>query len=85
MDKKIQDFTSFKEYIKSIDPLTVGELREAIKDLPDSTQVLLGSHGESYADWFNVSKEFGIPTQDDDSEYSAFTLFPLDNYDSRQF
>jgi hypothetical protein len=77
---------SFGEYLNSINPLTVGQLREAIANLPDSTQILMAPTPEgSYADWFNVSHTFGVPTGADDSEYSAFTLFPVDNYDSRQF
>ena len=77
----------FAEFLNSIEPLTIGELRKAIEDLPDDVQILLGSQPENcYSDWFNVSKEIGIPDLTrDDSEYCALTLFPVDNYDSRQF
>jgi hypothetical protein len=82
MEKKM----SFAEYMDSINPLTIGQLRKAIEALPDDMQVLVGSAPEgAYADWFNLSQTFGVPTRADDSEWSAFTLFPVDNYDSRQF
>ena len=78
---------SFAQFLNSINPLTVGELKKALEGLPDETQVLIGSQPENcYSDWFNVSKEIGIPDLTrDDSDYSAVTLFPVDNYDSRQF
>ena len=73
------------EEIRAIKPLTLGELREATRGLPDDTQVLLApSPANSYADWFNVDKNIGLPNGDD-SEYLAVTLYPVDNYDSRQF
>lgn len=76
----------FAEYLASIKPLTVGDLRQAIANLSDDTQVLVAPAPEgSLSDWFNVSNQFGIPTGEEDSVYSAFTLFPVDNYDSRQF
>jgi len=79
-----------KEMIQKINetkPLTVGDLRAVIKDLPDDIQILLAPSPEkSYSDWFNVSHEIGVPDiSRDDSEYSALTFFPVDNYDSRQF
>ncbi len=75
------------ETIRAIKPLTLGELREATRELPDDVQILLApSPADSYSEWFNASKEIGIPDLlRDDSEYSAVTLFPVDNYDSRQF
>ena len=69
-------------------PLTVGELKKALEGLSDETQILLGSQPEgSKSDWFNVSKEFGIPASNsvEYSDYSAFTLFAEDTYDARQF
>ena len=66
-------------------PLTIGELRKAIEGLPDDMQILTAPTPEGYSEWFNISTTFGIPTEADDSDYSAFTLFPVDTYDSRQF
>ena len=78
---------SFAQYLESIKPFTVGDLRKVIEGLPDNMQILLApSPKESYADWFNISHEIGVPDLSrDDSEYSALTFFPVDNYDSRQF
>ena len=73
------------ETIRAIKPLTLGELREATRELPDDVQILLApSPADSYSDWFNVDKNIGLPNGDE-SEYLAVTLFPVDNYDSRQF
>lgn len=68
-------------------PLTVGELKKALKGLSDETQVVLSSQPEgSKSDWFNVSQDFGRPCNScDDCDYSAFTLHPLDTFDARQF
>jgi hypothetical protein len=67
-------------------PLTIGELRKAIEGYSDDTQVLIAQTPEgALSDWFNVSNEFGSPTAEDNSEYFAFTLFPVDTYDARQF
>ena len=78
---------SFAEYLESIKPFTVGDLRKVIADLPDDIQILMAeTPKDSYSDWFNVSHEIGVPDLTrDDSEYSALTFFPVDNYDSRQF
>ena len=75
------------QQINEIKPLTVGDLRQVIANLPDDIQILLAPSPEkSYADWFNVSHEIGVPDiSRDDSEYSALTFFPVDDYDSRQF
>ena len=75
------------QFVRSIKPFTVGDLRQVIANLPDDIQILLAPSPEkSYADWFNVSHEIGVPDiSRDDSEYSALTFFPVDNYDSRQF
>lgn len=73
--------------INEIKPLTIGDLRKVIEGLPDSVQILMAPTPEGvYSDWFNVSHEIGVPDLSrDDSEYSALTFFPVDNYDSRQF
>jgi hypothetical protein len=78
---------SFAQYLESIKPLTVGDLRAVIADLPDDIQILMApTPKEAYSDWFNVSHEIGVPDiSRDDSEFSALTFFPVDNYDSRQF
>ncbi len=78
---------TFAEYINSIKPFTVGDLRQIIETLPDEMQILLaGTPKESFSDWFNISHEVGVPDLSvDDSTYSALTFFPVDNYDSRQF
>lgn len=75
------------QQINEIKPLTVGDLRQVIANLPDDIQILLApSPAGAYSDWFNVSHEIGVPDiSRDDSEYSALTFFPVDNYDSRQF
>jgi hypothetical protein len=78
---------SFGQYLETIKPLTVGDLRKVIEGLPDSVQILMAeTPKEAYSDWFNVSHEIGVPDLSrDDSEFSALTFFPVDNYDSRQF
>lgn len=78
---------NFAEYLESIKPLTIGDLRKVIEGLPDSVQILMAPTPEgAYSDWFNVSHEIGVPDLTrDDSNYSALTFFPVDNYDSRQF
>ena len=76
---------SFGEYLESINPLTVGDLRKIIEGLPDNVQILMApTPKESYSDWLNVSHEIGVPDEEM-SNYSALTFFPVDNYDSRQF
>ena len=67
-------------------PLTIGELRKAIEGYSDNTHVLIAQTPEgALSDWFNVSNEFGLPNDENGSEYWAFTLFPVDTYDARQF
>lgn len=78
---------SFAEFLNSINPLTVGDLRKALDGLDDSTQVLIGcplSPVEEWAnsDWWNVSHKIDTPQN---SEMSALTFYMVDNYDSRQF
>jgi hypothetical protein len=78
---------TFAEYLNSIKPFTVGDLKKIIETLPDNMQILLAETPKgSYSEWFNVSHEVGIPDLSvDDSTYSALTFFPVDTYDSRQF
>lgn len=76
------------QFVRSIKPLTVGDLRAVIADLPDDIQVLIGeTPAGSNEEWFNVSHEIGVPdiSRDDLGGYSALTFFPVDNYDARQF
>lgn len=85
-----QQEKTLKEMIQKINeikPFTVGDLRQVIANLPDDIQILLApSPAGSNSDWFNVSHEIGVPDiSRDDSEYSALTFFPVDDYDSRQF
>lgn len=81
-----QVFTEFKTYIKSIDPLTIGDLRKAIEGLDDSYQILVelpeNMRGR-YSDFFNVSHNIIRPDVNED--YSALTFTLVDTYDSRQF
>ena len=76
---------SFAEYLNSIKPFTVGQMREAIASLSDDTQILFGipSGVDTNSDWFNVSQDYKRPDLDD--EYLALTFFLSDDYDSRQF
>jgi hypothetical protein len=89
MENKMSDEKkmSFAEYLESIKPFTVGDLRKVIDGLPDEMQILMAETPAGVgSDWFNISHEVGVPDLTrDDSEYSALTFFPVDNYDSRQF
>jgi hypothetical protein len=80
-EKKI----SFAEYLNSINPMTVAQMREAIAGLDDDTQILFGlpENFDTRSDWYNVSQDFKRPDMDD--EYIALTFFLKDDYDSRQF
>jgi len=77
--------TTFAEYIESIHPFTVADMKKALEGLPDNTQILfsipVGTNLNS--DWFNVSQEYIRP--DIDPDYMALTFSISDNYDSRQF
>lgn len=77
---------SFAEYIESINPLTVADMKAAIAGLPDNTQILFSIPAGTNLnhDWFNVSKSYHRPDSAD-SNYLALTFFISDNYDSRQF
>lgn len=88
--KEPKPLPSFAEFINSINPLTVGDLRAMLAGVDDSTQVLIGSPVDAetpldwyQSDWFNVSHDIKRP--DMDTDYSALTLYMVDNYDSRQF
>jgi hypothetical protein len=76
---------SFAEYLNSIEPLTVGQMRQALAGLADDTQILFGlpDDFDTRSDWYNVSQDFKRP--DMDEEYMALTFFLKDDYDSRQF
>lgn len=77
---------SFAEYLNSIQPFTVGQMKEALAGLSDETQILFGVPvGTNLnSDWFNVSQNYHRPDSAE-SEYLALTFFLSDNYDSRQF
>ena len=77
---------SFAEYINSINPLTVADMKAAIAGLPDNTQILFSiPEGTSLtSDWYNVSKKYDRPDTIN-SDYLALTFAISDNYDSRQF
>jgi hypothetical protein len=85
IERKEEKKMSFAQYLESIKPLTVGDLRKVIANLPDNVQILMApTPKESNSDWLNVSHEIGLPDEEM-SNYSALTFFPVDNYDSRQF
>jgi hypothetical protein len=77
---------SFAEYINSIHPLTVADMKAAIAGLPDDTQILfeIPAGTSLTSDWYNVSKHYERPDSKD-SNYLALTFAISDNYDSRQF
>jgi hypothetical protein len=77
---------SFAEYLNSIQPFTVGQMKEALSGLSDETQILFGVPvGTNLnSDWFNVSQNYHRPDSAE-SEYLALTFFLSDDYDSRQF
>jgi hypothetical protein len=66
-------------------PFTVGQMKEALADLNDDTQILFGipQDLDIKSDWFNVSNEYHRPDTND--EYIALTFFLSDTYDARQF
>jgi len=76
---------SFAEFLNSIKPFTVGQMREALEGLADETQILFGipEDLDTRGDWFNVSQKYERPDLND--EYLALTFFLSDDYDSRQF
>ncbi len=62
--------------------LTVGTLRELIKDLDPDTHVAITT-----GDWYSNVESVGIPplSSQDCGDYSCVTLFPGTELDSRQF
>ena len=81
----MNDKMSFAEFLNSIQPFTVGQMKEAIAGLEDDTQILFGipDNFDTKSDWFNVSQKYERPDVND--EYLALTFFLSDDYDSRQF
>jgi hypothetical protein len=77
---------SFAEYLNSIQPFTVGQMKQALEGLADDTQILFGIPDDldTKSDWFNVSQNYHRPNSAE-SEYLALTFFLSDDYDSRQF
>jgi hypothetical protein len=90
-NETLQAVRAVIEFVKGIDPLTVGELKKALQGLDDSLQIVIGapreetSHDWTLSDWWNVSKEIEIPSTDFENGFSAVTLFLSDNFDNRQF
>ena len=84
-NKHLEKKLSFADYLNSIRPFTVGQMKEALAGLDDQTQILFGVPvGTNLnSDWFNVSQDYKRP--DLDEEYIALTFFLSDDYDSRQF
>ena len=66
--------------IADIRPFTVGDMRKALADLPDDTQIVIGC---SCSDWLNLSHDYEVPNQEEG--LSALTFFTRDNFDPRQF
>ena len=81
----MNDKMSFAQFLNSIQPFTVGQMKEAIAGLEDDTQILFGipENFDTKSDWFNVSQKYERPDSND--EYLALTFFLSDDYDSRQF
>jgi hypothetical protein len=84
-NKYLEKKLSFADYLNSIRPFTVGQMKEALAGLDDQTQILFGIPAGTNlnSDWFNVSQDYKRP--DTDEEYLALTFFISDDYDSRQF
>jgi len=76
---------TFADYIDSIKPFTVADMKKALEGLPDNTQILFSVPAGTNlnSDWFNVDRDYIRP--DLDPDYSALTFSIKDNYDSRQF
>jgi hypothetical protein len=77
---------SFADFLNSIQPFTVGQMKKAFEGLPDDTQILFGIPDDldTKSDWFNVSQKYHRPDPVE-SNYLALTFFLSDDYDSRQF
>jgi hypothetical protein len=84
-NKHLEKKLSFADYLNSIRPFTVGQMKEALAGLDDQTQILFGvpAGTNMNSDWFNVGQDYKRPDLDD--EYIALTFFLSDDYDSRQF
>lgn len=76
---------SFAEFLNSIQPFTVGQMKKALEGLPDDTQILFGIPDDldTKSDWFNVAQDYERP--DTNEDVSALTFYLKDDYDSRQF
>jgi len=66
--------------IKEIEPLTVADMKKALENLPDDTQILVGC---SCSDWLNLSKEFELPNEEEG--IFALTFYTRNDFDPRQF
>lgn len=60
--------------------LTVGTLREMLDGVDDDRHVLIATK-----DSYDNIKTVIVPTNWETAEFSAVTIFPGDEYDSRQF
>jgi hypothetical protein len=74
---------SFAEYLNSIQPFTVGQMKQALEGLPDDTQILIGGTESSSFDWANLDLKWNKP--DEESGFMALTFYLKDDYDARQF
>jgi hypothetical protein len=71
------------EKLDAITPFTVGQMKEALADLSDDTQILIGGLENSSFDWANLSLNYDRP--DTNEDVSALTFYLKDDYDGRQF
>jgi hypothetical protein len=69
--------------LDAIKPLTVGEMKKALEDLSDDTQILIGGTENSSFDWANLDLKWNKP--DEENGFMALTFYLKDNYDARQF
>lgn len=69
----------FPENRKFYPTLTVGDLKKIIKDMDDSTHVVIRDDKNDW--WLNVGS-LDVPIED---ELFTLTLNPKDNFDTRQF
>lgn len=69
----------------TIQPFTVGKMKEALAGLSDDTQILFGIPDDlnTLSDWFNVSQGYERP--DTNEDVAALTFYLKDDYDGRQF
>jgi hypothetical protein len=66
--------------IKEIEPLTVADMKKALENLPDDTQIVVGC---SCSEWLNLSKEFELPNEE--GGIFALTFYTRNDFDPRQF